>query len=118
MKNIDKIRAMSAEELAEKLLPPHCECEYCIINAECNHICGNCYGKIAEWLNQEANPMPEIKVGDIVDTIYYALVAIDHNVFVRSATREKMELNDAGKIERIWRFNSEGEYEMIWRADK
>jgi outer membrane protein assembly factor BamB len=56
-------------------------------------------------------------VGDIVDTIYYALVVIDHNVFVRSATRERMVLNDVGNIERIWRANSEGEYEVIWRAD-
>ena len=117
MKNKDRVTS-SATSMVEWRRKEDCDvCAY-YTGGSCYKNGMECIAGMAQWLYQESNPMPEIKVGDIVDTIYYALVAIDHNVFVRSATREKMELNDVGKIERIWRFNSEGEYEMIWRADK
>ena len=117
MKNFDKV-TISRTLLVDWKLKRGCDvCAY----GSTKHCFKNkteCREGMIKWLDWNSNPIPEIKVGDIVDTIYYALVAIDHNVLVRSATKERMVLNDAGKIERIWRFNSEGEYEMIWRADK
>jgi len=123
MKNIDKIRAMSAEELVLEYQSVRA-CEVCSYfeDDECSlkGYAGSreCNGGRIKWLNQEDNPIPKLECGDIVETRHYALVALDFNVLVRSATKERMVLNDAGEIERIWRFNSEGEYEVIWRADK
>lgn len=114
MKNIDKIRQMSAEELA-KLISNHSSCDFCTSKKE-NCIDDNCESRILEWLNQDTNPMPELERGDIVETRYYTLVALN-NVLVRSATKERMVLDDVGEIERIWRFSIDtGEYEVIWRG--
>ena len=67
MTNREWLNSLSDEKMAEKLLPPHRECEYCIINSDCNHIAGNCYDKIAEWLGAKyEKPMPKIKEGDYI----------------------------------------------------
>ena len=51
MKNIEKIRNMSAEELAR--IFDGTKCDYCIYGDN-NEPCGNCVKSIAEWLEQEA----------------------------------------------------------------
>lgn len=122
MTNLDKIKAMSAEDLAEYIINFN-RCSKCVHYNKEEFECGYletpvpCIDGVTKWLNQEVNPMPKLECGDVVETRHYALVALDFNVLVRSATKERMVLNDAGKIERIWRVNSEGEYEVIWRAD-
>jgi hypothetical protein len=120
--NLDKIKAMSAEDLAEYIINFN-RCSKCVHYNKEEFECGYletpvpCIDGVTKWLNQEVNPMPKLECGDVVETRHYALVALDFNVLVRSATKERMVLNDAGKIERIWRVNSEGEYEVIWRAE-
>ena len=122
MTNLDKIKAMSAEDLAEYIINFN-RCSKCVHYNKEEFECGYletpvpCIDGVTKWLNQEVNPMPKLECGDVVETRHYALVALDFNVLVRSATKERMVLNDAGKIERIWRVNSEGEYEVIWRAE-
>ena len=52
MKNIDKIRALSAEELADVFC--HKRCYYCAYyyGVCCNNIC-SCSEGVAKWLEQE-----------------------------------------------------------------
>ena len=122
MTNREWLNNLSDEKLAQELLPPHCECEYCITNAECNHICGNCYDKIAEWLKQKrTEPMPEIKAGDILlsttPSEYYIAVASDKLLTARGLVLldlEKVLRHD--QIAYIKRWNGT-DVETIWRYD-
>ena len=64
MKNIDKIRAMSAEELGAFLGKAINQCSLCHYQdiPECS---GNCEKGITKWLNEKyEKPMSEIKAGD------------------------------------------------------
>ena len=110
MKNIDKIRAMSAEELAEKL-DRKGKCGLCIWEyAEC----GFCACGITQWLNQEINPMPKLKIGDVVKTEYGEYVVIDDNKVVNPTTMKRTVLNNICVTTRfIYRY-SEDEYKEIW----
>ncbi len=86
MKNIDKIRAMSAEELADYLDK---NCDNCAYSLNCaSQDDRTCYHGIVEWLNQEVNPMPEIKAGDLLfygkgKESYYVAIAPDKLVTLR-----------------------------------
>lgn len=118
MKNIDKIRKMSAEELAKwKNKPCPCRCEF---NKTCDMACKG----LIEWLYQEANPMPEIKRGDIFvylrGQIPFFGVCIYGNI-VYLPDKGKC-LNFGGEIKEntvtIKRYDSaKGTMEEIWGAD-
>lgn len=114
MKNIDKIRAMSAEELAELC---NNNCQMCVYQENCMEI--NCVQGIMEWLNQESNPMPELEAGDIIKTHYAEYVAIGGAVIVNPITYVRKFLGELdGHIRFIYRYNrAEKEYEEIWRDD-
>lgn len=66
MKNIDKIRGMSAEELGAFLGKAINQCSLCNYQdiPKCS---GNCEKGITKWLNAKfEKPMPEIKAGDYI----------------------------------------------------
>ena len=120
MKNIDKIRQMSAEELVMKVLQQS-GCIFCAYND------GNCQTKDCnigqiEWLNQEANIMPEIKAGDILLTTtpseYYIAVASDKLLTARGLVLLDLEkVLGRDPIACIKRWNGT-DVETIWRYDK
>ena len=70
MKNIDKIRAMSAEELANLICTKDTAiCASCMAFKYCKseqNKSNCCEFIIEQWLRQEDNPMPELKAGDLV----------------------------------------------------
>ena len=75
MKNIDKIRAMSAEELVLNYQNVRA-CEVCSYfeDEECSlkGYAGSreCNGGRIKWLEKENNPMPELEIGDIIYSFY------------------------------------------------
>lgn len=116
MKNIDKVRAMSVEELANKL-DKKGECGFCV--RKCDGWCSNCEDNIIRWLNQEVTP--ELKAGDILlsttPSEYYIAVASDKLLTARSLTvldLDKVLRHD--QIACIKRWNGTN-VETIWRAD-
>ena len=115
MKNIDKIRAMSAEELANKMAH-HCSC---CINKDRSPCGSMCVKGILLWLNQEDNPMPDLEAGDVVKTTYGEYVAIGGAVLVNPITFARNFLgNLVDTVRFIYRYDgAEKEYETIWRAD-
>lgn len=126
MTNLDKIRAMSAEELVLRYQSRR-PCEVCSYfeDNECSlkGYAGKreCNGGRIKWLNQVDNPMPKIQIGDCILThinksLVMLVVLSDiyasnlHGVMVKWR-----ELKDILKIKRI---NDEnGCVEVIWRAD-
>ena len=108
--------------MAVKIVPPHCECEYCIINANCNHIPENCIDKLVEWLGQEhIEPMPIIKIGDVIycninkSKARFVVMSDTHASNLHGVMVRWRELNNIWKIERM---NDEKEMlEVIWRRD-
>lgn len=117
MTNREWLNNLNNVAMAYKILPPGCECEYCIINANCNHIAGDCINKLVEWLNKKhIEPMPTLKVGDIVQTKPYCrYVAIDPIKLVRAESKKQVFLCDIGDIVMIWRSEGE-EYQCIWEG--
>jgi hypothetical protein len=115
MTNREWLFSLSDEELAVRILYDHCRC--CINHDSVGCKGGNCIGKdgVIEWLNKKhKEPMPTLKVGDIVQTKPYCrYVAIDSLVLVRAENKERVYLCDIGDIVQIYR--SEGaEYKCIW----
>lgn len=110
MKNIDKLRAMSAEDLAYYL-----DCKCCIYDKD---PCGNaCITGQTAWLNQEVNPMPKLEVGDVVKTEYGEYVVIDDNKVVNPTTMKRTIFNNICVTTRfIYRY-SEDEYKEIWSVN-
>lgn len=126
MKNIDKIRQMSAEELA------YCIRDSCLCcsNGECGPDASTdgCLQGIMEWLNQEDNPMPILKIRDIVETVDNRYVVLDNNVAISVAGKccekqpaiisEVNEIIENETISYIWRYSPlTRKFEKIWRAD-
>lgn len=128
MKNIDKIRAMSAEELGTFLGKAINNCSLCRYQniPECS---GNCEKGITKWLNQEVNPMPKLQVGDIVEVEPHGITpakrfvmldsetAVNVNDFNQPQPAEKMQIKDIKLIRLIWRYCSDGYYVVVWRAE-
>lgn len=83
MKNIEKIRNMSAEELAR--IFDGTKCDYCIYGDN-NEPCGNCVKSIAAWLEQEAEKPSifEPRSGE-----YYYSIDYDGNIRSRSWCEDK-----------------------------
>lgn len=58
MKNIDKIRQMSSEELAELVIYKlGCDCRTCIVKSYCKEVYNgkiSCENIIKQWLEQES----------------------------------------------------------------
>ena len=113
MKNIDKIRQMSAEELAKFILRD--KCDSCSLGSKTEGCYMKCVEGLSEWLNQEINPMPKLKVGDVVKTEYGEYVVIDDdNKVVNPTTMRRTIFNNISATTRfIYRF-SEDEYKVIW----
>ena len=115
VKNIDKVRDMSVEELANKIGEKG-RCGFCV--RKCDGGCSNCEDNIIRWLNQEVNPMPTLEVGDIVDTNNgLSYVAISPMTLVSRDQRKQCDLEDITRIIiRILQYNGDC-YQTIWRAD-
>lgn len=124
MKNIDKIRAMSAEELGTFLGKAINQCSLCHYQdiPECS---GNCEKGITRWLNAKyEKPMPEIKEGDIFlyveKTVTYFAVCVYGNILYLPDKGKCC--NFGGEIKEktfaIKRYSIEkGTIEDVWRAD-
>lgn len=124
MKNIDKIRQMSAEELVMKVLQQS-GCIFCAYND------GNCQTKDCnigqtEWLNQEDNPMPELKVGYIISSYYPTIDKTVNYVYLgnsvlwcdKNESFVKFENNMKKFIKAIYRKDVDGFTKVeLWRAD-
>ena len=123
MKNIEKIRNMSAEELAR--IFDGTKCDYCIYGDN-NEPCGNCVKSIAEWLEQEAEKPSifEPRKGDVYyyiddggrvfDSVYADIglkaignVCTDKSVMERKAHELKL-------WSLLWNFAEENNDEMDW----
>ena len=111
--------------MAEKILPPGCECEYCVLNADCNHIAGDCINKLVEWLEQEhIEPMPKLRIGDVLrfrlkDDLqkYTASVVGEGYIYSPDSGYGLAEIDDSNyRIFEVWRFNGK-KLDVIWRND-
>ena len=123
MKNIEKIRNMTAEELAR--IFDGTKCDYCIYGDN-NEPCGNCVKSIAEWLEQEAEKPSifEPRKGDIYyyiddggrvfDSVYadIGLKAIG-NVCTDKSVMER-KAHDLKLWSLLWNFAEENNDEMDW----
>lgn len=140
MKNIDKIRAMSAEQLASVIV--YKKCSYCD-NKGVSGICSiesglrsslDCVMGIRKRLNQEVNPMPKLEVGDVLETgsdgcRYYYIgndeaVRTIHTLQSQDLPIVRRFVSDIqGDIVKIWRDNDNSlllgarRFDVIWRAD-
>ena len=127
MRRIDKFRAMSAEELAEML--GYKACRWCSYYDEPNDKCSidivtrnlsHCRVGITEGLNQEVNPMPEIKAGDLLfygKESYYVAITPDKLVTLRGYVVVDLEnaiRNDSITTVKRW---NDGGFATIWRAN-
>ena len=124
MKNIDKIRQMSAEEFVKNVLQRP-SCSFCVYNGKTCDMGKDCIRGRIKWLNQEINPMPDIKVGDIIvvlldkgliNKIVVCLIVMSdkHASDLNGVMYNLEDLN----IRTIKRMNNTNErVEIIWRAD-
>ena len=116
MTNEQWLNTLSTEEKANFFVK---NCNLCIHDCVDKYRSENiCENGIKEWLKKEhKEPLPILKVGDIVQTKSYCrYVAIDSIVLVKTESKERVFLCDIGAIDKIWR--SEGaEYQCIWKAD-
>ena len=124
MKNIDKIRAMSAEELGAFLGKAINQCSLCNYQdiPECSR---NCEKGITRWLNAKIEkPMPEIEAGDYIvyengGCLCRAVCVFGHKVY----RIDRGGCCDYGgemqeKTISIKRYDiTNGTLEDIWRAD-
>ena len=123
MKNIEKIRNMTAEELAEFLENSRCYCAYNDTDRCDNR---SCEQGIAEWLEQEAEKPSifEPRKGDIyyyiddggrvIDSVYadIGLKAIG-NVCTDKSVMER-KAHDLKLWSLLWNFAEENNDEMDW----
>lgn len=119
MKNIDKIRAMSAEELAEKVFQMN-GCVFCAYNdGKC--LQKDCTTGQVEWLNQEVNPKPKLQIGDILEVRYgfneYIGVYTDDVVVIPNPKKSLCITDEDVEILAVWRISVTEGYKRIWRAD-
>jgi hypothetical protein len=125
MRNIDKIRAMSAEQLVleyQSVRP----CEVCSYfeGDECSlkGYAGEreCNGGRIKWLEQEVKPIiPELQAGDIIHTKLNQYVVTDDKWMVCPMRREKIRTCEIEKYATyIYRSDSNGHYQEIWRAEE
>lgn len=118
MKNIDKVRTMTAEELA-KLCQNRCKMCVCQEKYYCRNSCAE---GIVEWLQQEhIEPMPEIKIGDVIycnickSRARFVVMSDIYAINLKGIFIRWREKNDIWKIERM--NDGTGFLEVIWRAD-
>jgi hypothetical protein len=77
-----------------------------------------CHIRMRSWLEAKAKLLPELLVGDIIYTNSNQYVAIDDVWVVRPTMREKKCICDIeGDVISIYRFDSNGIYQEIWRAE-
>jgi hypothetical protein len=124
MKNIDKIRGMSAEELGAFLGKAINQCSLCHYQdiPECS---GNCEKGITKWLNAKCEKtMPEIKAGDMFvyrqsQIPFYGACVYGNIVYLPGEDRcYKFCEEIKEKIIVIKRYNPEkGLLEDIWRDE-
>lgn len=128
MKNIDKVRAMSAEELAKIITTRACNCCGCEPNSdECFQ--SNCINEVSKWLRQEQQkPLPSFEVADVIETVNNRYVVIWENTVI--GVKERYRTNIPAYIcpiddvlthetvTTVWRHNpKEKLFEKIWGAD-
>ena len=122
MTNREWLNSIDDTAMAAKVVPPHCECEYCIINAVCNHAAGNCINKLVEWLKQKhIESMPRIKIGDVIYCNICnskAMFVVMSDIYASNLGGIIVRWRELKDIWKIKRMNDEKEMlEVIWRAD-
>lgn len=130
MTNRKWLRGLSNKELA-RLINKNDTCDFCIrsINGDCDsERCESseyCEEGIVEWLNAKyKNPMPKLKVGDILRfrfkdgiRVYIASVVGEGYMYSPDSGYRLAEINDSHyRIVEIWRFDGK-KLNIIWRAD-
>lgn len=118
MKNIEKVAA-SAVKMLKWRDKENCEiCGY-YSGDRCHRNAMDCQVGMVHWLNKETNTMPELHAGDIIHTTTNQYVAIDDVWVVCTMRQEKVCISDIENyVTYIFRFDSNGNYQEIWRADK
>ena len=124
MNNREWLNNLNNRAMAEKILPPGCECEYCILNADCNHITGVCVNKLVEWLEQEhIEPMPKLRIGDVLrfkfkDGLlkYTGSVVGEGYMYSPESGYGLAEIDNSHyRILEVWRFDGK-KLDVIWRT--
>lgn len=125
MTNLEKIRAMSAEELAS-LINEDSTCGLCVHRHKACTRESNCWQGVVEWLNKKyIEPMPELQVGDIIvvlldkgliNKIVVGLIVMSDK-YASNINGVMYNLEDLN-IRTIKRMNNTNErVEVIWRRD-
>lgn len=124
MKNIDKIRAMSAEELVLEYQSVRA-CEVCSYfeDDECSlkGYAGSreCNGGRIKWLNQEDNPMPKLECGDILTSLNKLIYVVVQEDYVYDVSEDSIiSLKKAFEIDPIvdvTRVDLDGKRQFIWQ---
>ena len=115
MTNEEWLNTLSIEEKAKFFAR---FCNLCIYDSsDKNCLENHCENGIKEWLKKKhIEPIPILKVGDIVQTPFCRYVAIDPLILVRVGNKERVFLCDIGDIVEIWRSDG-AEYQCIWVAN-
>lgn len=128
MTNLDKIRNMPAEDFAEYIINFN-RCSKCVHYNKEEFECGYletpvpCIDGVTKWLKQEINPMPYLKVGDIVINRSDVELVIQNACIGKAKdlatdTSISMSILTNDYVKKIYRYNKEtGDMEEIWRAE-
>jgi len=132
MTNREWLYCLSDEELAKYINDNCLCCDCCVKNVDGGHYCvsterGYCENGIKKWLNAKHEiPMPELKIGDIVNVKFASSFEIKGTIVSKNVVLLNHEgfgcQSFKGHIEslctEIKRYNElKGEMEVIWRAD-
>lgn len=122
MTNREWLNGLDDRKIVELIVPLGCECKYCIIKTNCDHVLGNCYDKMAEWLKQtHKKPMPELQVGDVLTSDINRTFIVVHRDYAYDSSDERIDsLNwvlGVYTIVDVSRVDINGKCQSIWRAD-
>ena len=74
-----------------------------------------CHKRMLKWLAVKANEMPILNIGDIVETPYQVLVAINPITLIRPATKERLLLCDIDEIKKYGVLTTKGNIRLYGR---
>ena len=127
MTNYEWLNALSVEKKAEWIewLDDTTTCEVCAYHIDEEKFCKPlqlCKEGIIEWLNaKHIEPMPEIKIGDVVFVRiggHFEKLVVMSDVYASNLHNMMVRWRELDDIKKIERMNDEKEMmECIWRAD-